>query len=701
MSAFGIYRSRPDTLALAIALFSSLAVLAAFFTDIVLSRQNELDDSRTRLSGFTSQLAEHTSRSHEAIDALLAEMANDLSIRHRNWRDWTPSEGWEYTVQHHSRSLPQLRSLIVFDQKGDQRFISTYYPTPHINISDRPYFAPLKGGAEFTSYGPYVGRNSGRYSYALARRIHDGSGKFAGIAFAALEPGYFQEFCWSGRISEESEAVLINKKGQVVASCRPTDLSRHSAVIGNLATESLFDGRLKGMPLEAGLHQWNGHLVSLTPITAYPDLSVLAVLPESTALANWYRRAKEFSIFASIIVFVLLTGGWLVRRQVAELGTITQELVEHRIHLEDRIQESTAELAAQKEEAEFANLAKSRFLAAASHDLRQPLHALSLFSADLQRQVRHSESPELVRLAEQIGSAAGVLGELLDSLLDISRLDVAGVNPDIRPFPIQQTFDRLEASFRRAAQNKTIALRLRPSRLWVSSDPVLIERLLANLVSNAIRYTPQGGKVLVSARSRQESVLIEVRDNGIGIAPEHQDAIFAEFYQVGNAARESGRGLGLGLSIVDRLARALALPLHLHSEINRGTNFSITLPRIAPVAAPEPISGPLTNQPQLTIVGSTPELDQIATLAGNWQYAVRRISPADSADDTRAGADQPLTILQGETGAAFLETHSGSGPVIWIDGPDDLDLPGVHLLHTPIRPAKLRALLQKLLSLPA
>lgn len=700
MSRFGIYRSRPDSLALAIALFSSLAVLAAFFTDIVLSRQNELDDSRNRLSGFTSQLAEHTSRSYEAIDALLTEMANDLSIRHRNWRDWTPSEGWEYTVQHHSRSLPQLRSLIVFDEKGDQRFISTYYPAPRINISDRPYFAPLKGGAEFASYGPYVGRNSGRYSYALARRLHDGSGQFAGIVFAALEPGYFQEFCWSGRISEESEAVLINKKGQIVASCRPSDLSRHSTIISSLASEALFEGRLKGMPLEPGLHSWNNHLISLTPVNAYPDLSVLAVLPESTALANWYRRAKEFSIFAGIIVFVLLTGGWLVRRQVAELGTVTQELVEHRIHLEDRIQESTAELAAQKEEAEFANLAKSRFLAAASHDLRQPLHALSLFSADLQRQVRHGDSPELVHLAEQIGSAAGVLGELLDSLLDISRLDVAGVNPDIRPFPIQQTFDRLEASFRRAAQNKSIALRLRPSPLWVSSDPTLIERLLANLVSNAIRYTPQGGKVLVTARPRQDNVQVEVRDTGIGIAPEHQDAIFAEFYQVGNAARESGRGLGLGLSIVDRLARALALQLHLESELNRGTNFSITLPRIAPVAAPEPVAGPLANRPRIAIVGTSPELDQIATLAGNWQYTVRRLDPTDSAGAAGPSSEQELIVLQGVTWPAFLETHPGGSPVIWIDGQDHGQHPGVHLLNTPIRPAKLRALLQKLLGLP-
>lgn len=691
-----MYRSRPDSLALAIALFSSLAVLAAFFTDIVMSRQNELNDSRLSLANFTSQLAEHTSRSTEAIEALVGEMANDLSNRHRHWRDWTPTEGWEYTVQHHSRSLNQLRDLIVFDEKGDQRFISTYYPAPRINIGDRPYFASLKNGTDFATYGPYVGRNSGRYTYGLARRIHDGTGKFAGIAFAALEPGYFQEYCWSGRMSEDAEAVLINGQGQIIASCRPTDLSRQSTVIGNLATEALFDGRLKGITLENGVHNWSGLLVSLTPVAAYPDLRILAVIPENTALAGWYRRAKEFSIFAAIIVFVLLTGGWLVRRQVAELGAITQELVEHRIHLEERIRESTAEIAAQKEEAEFANLAKSRFLAAASHDLRQPLHALSLFSADLQRQVRYGQSPELSRLADQIGSATGVLGELLDSLLDISRLDVAGITPDIRRFPVQQIFDRLEASYRRAAQNKNIALRLRPSSLWASSDPALIERLLTNLVSNAVRYTPQGGKVLVVARSRQGEVLVEVRDNGIGIAPEHQDAIFAEFYQVGNAARESGRGLGLGLSIVDRLARALGIPLQLKSAVNRGTNFSILLPRCEAVAATVVAVAAGPRLPTLTVVGATPELDHVASLAQNWNYPVRRLIMLEEEEMPDLTAPSGLLIVQGEAGAGLLEAQSAGLPVIWLDGPDDVDRPGVRILHTPVRPAKLRALLQKL-----
>jgi signal transduction histidine kinase len=230
------------------------------------------------------------------------------------------------------------------------------------------------------------------------------------------------------------------------------------------------------------------------------------------------------------------------------MAAMTDELAGSHDLLEERVREATQELAGQKNAAERANTAKSRFLAAASHDLRQPLHALSLFATDLQRQLRSGTAKELPRLAEQIAASTTILGELLDSLLDISRLDVAGIKPDSRPAPVQPIFERLANSFRRAATDRNITLRFRPSRLWVESDPIMLERMIANLVSNALRYTQPGGCVLVAARSRGNRVSIEVRDNGIGIAAEHQAAIFAEFYQVGNVAREQNKGLGLGLS---------------------------------------------------------------------------------------------------------------------------------------------------------
>jgi hypothetical protein len=140
--------------------------------------------------------------------------------------------------------MPQLRDLIIFDHHGEQRFISTYFPPPRINVKDRPYFIALEGGAEIATYGPYIGRNSGRYSYAIGRRLSGEGGSFAGVAFAALEPAFLQDFCWSNRLSDDFESVLINARGEIVASCRPTDLSRQSPIIGKPAGDLLFDGQL-------------------------------------------------------------------------------------------------------------------------------------------------------------------------------------------------------------------------------------------------------------------------------------------------------------------------------------------------------------------------------------------------------------------------------------------------------------------------
>lgn len=688
-------KRRPDTLTLIVALIGSVAVLGAFLIDIFMSRERELEAGEQRLRHFGLMLAEHTARSFESIDILLRDTATDLSTDHRQWQNWEAIRGWEYLAQRHSRALPQLRDLIIFDEIGNQRFISTYFPTPHINVRDRPYFVALKGGKPSATYGPYLGRNSSRYTYGLARRIEDAAGNFSGAAFAAIEPGYFPDFCWGNRLSDDFEGVLINTQGQVVASCRPTDLSRQASIIGVQATDSLYDGLLKGSLLaDEGSTTLNGLLVTLSPVPGYPDLRVLTAIPENTLLAAWQKRALEFSVFATLVVAVLLCGGWLVRRQVRELSQVTDALEEHRKHLEERIASATAELAGKKAEAERANTAKSRFLAAASHDLRQPLHALSLFAADLQRQIRSGQAQDLQHLSEQISASTSLLGELLDSLLDVSRLDVAGVRTDIRPFALQTIFDRLSASYRRAAQNRALILRFRPTQLAVLSDIALIERLLANLISNAIRYTPEGRRILVAARCRGQQVRIEVRDNGIGIAPEHQAAIFAEFYQVGNTAREQNKGLGLGLSIVDRLARALKIPVELRSLSGAGTTFAITLPLTTHLPE-EPVAKAETRAPssEVLFIGATPDVAIAAQLAQGWGFRARHLA---SIADYAPEENPAIVVVESVLAEALAALLPADCSLVAIAEADAALTSAAYSLALPIRPAKLRALLEQL-----
>uniref|UniRef100_Q47JF7 histidine kinase n=1 Tax=Dechloromonas aromatica (strain RCB) TaxID=159087 RepID=Q47JF7_DECAR len=684
---------KPETLALSIALVGTLVVLLVFLADLALARHRDLESGERRLQHFGLMMAEHTARTFEAVDVLLRETATDLSHSRRDWETWDTSKGWEYIAQRHSRAMPQLRDLIIFDRYGNQRFISTFFPAPHINVKDRPYFIALEDGAESSTFGPYIGRNSGRYTYAIARRLTGDNGHFAGVVFAAMEPAYLQDFCWSNRLSDDFETVLINQKSEIIASCRPSDLSRQSPILGAQAAAVLYGGQLKGFIPENGLTSGNGYLIAVSQVPGFTDLRVLSVIPEKTLLAAWHNRLFELGTLALLVSIVLLVTGLLVRRQVRDMAAMTEELAASHDLLEERVREATQELAGQKNAAERANTAKSRFLAAASHDLRQPLHALSLFATDLQRQIRSGTPQELPRLAEQISASTTILGELLDSLLDISRLDVAGIKPDSRPTPLQPIFERLANSFRRAATDRNMSLRFHPTTRWVETDPIMLERMIANLVSNALRYTPPGGSVLVAARNRGDRVLIEIRDNGIGIAPQHQAAIFAEFYQVGNTAREQNKGLGLGLSIVDRLAKALGIEVKLNSRQGEGTKFTLSVASSQPVVAGPAASDKPPQAGKVHCIGTSEEMLSCIELMKRWDYAVS----SDDGSRTERRPEDAVLIAEPElAAAASAELVTGMPLVVLVRDPGASLPAGAHALPVPVRPAKLRALLNQL-----
>ena len=684
-------RRRPDLLALIVALAGALAVVAFLLGDLLLSRERELELGTERIEHFGVMFGEHTARTYEAVDILLREIATDLSSNRQDWPTWEASRGWTYIAERHTRPLPQLRDLVIFSRDGEQRFISTYFPPPRINVRDRPYFTALEQGTSVTSFGPFIGRNSGRYTYALARRIEDAGRNFAGIVIAAIEPAYFSGRCWSNRLAEDFESVIINTRGQVVASCRPADLSKQSPILGALAVDVLFGGRLRDWLPASGVARGNGLIASVSPVPDFTDLRVLTVLPESSVLAAWRSHLTQVGILAFIVILILLAGGLLVRRQVRDMHALTAELAAARDQLEERVHAATAELSLQKDQAEHSSRAKSRFLAAASHDLRQPLHALTLFAADLQRQVQAGNSGELPRLSRQISTSTDMLRELFDSLLDISRLDVAGIRTEIHAFALNPMLEELASSFRGAAVDRQQTLVFRPTGVWVESDPALLERILSNLIANALRYTAPGGRILVAVRRRGAKALIEVRDNGCGIASEHHDAIFGEFYQVGNRARQPQQGLGLGLSIVARLARALGIAVSLRSAAGRGSTFSLLIKR-APAPAAATLSEPAQSGVIIHFVGDSSDLRACMEMARNWHHAL-------SHDPTGGGrvpaSHRPLIIVTLASLAARVRAADPTGtPIIALNDGQDAPLPhDSHRLSLPVRPAKFRALL--------
>ena len=290
---------------------------------------------------------------------------------------------------------------------------------------------------------------------------------------------------------------------------------------------------------------------------------------------------EDMAISAMIVLFAMIHTLFVRDNELVVRDSFAIRYENER--LLEALERERQEVVLARDRAEDASQAKSRFLAAASHDLRQPLHALSLYAAALKLRAADGTMGEI---AQQINRALGSLSALVDSLLDISKLDAEAVKPAARRMSVKSLIERIEADFRPVAREKHIEFRVSSTENDVESDPVLLERVVRNLVDNAFKYT-RAGSVTLAAEHDENSVRITVRDTGPGIPESEREKIFEEFYQIGNPERDRAEGLGLGLAIVRRLAQLLGLRVKLKSEPGRGSMFSIRLPR-APALGVQP-----------------------------------------------------------------------------------------------------------------
>lgn len=301
-----------------------------------------------------------------------------------------------------------------------------------------------------------------------------------------------------------------------------------------------------------------------TPAETQPDLlrkieklnKINAVLMDRVE-QSIDRQGNAFSLFQTAITLEAQ-----VRARTEELTQVLRKL-----------ERTNAQHSAAKEEAENANLSKTRFLAAASHDLLQPVISAKLSNAAL---ANLQQSQEGWRLARQVEGSLQTIEDLIKTLLDISKLDAGVVTPEVRRFPLDELLEGLHGTFESAIPSG-LRLKVRPCCLVVESDPVLLQRVLLNLVSNAIHYTRNGG-VLVGVRRRGSACYLDVADTGAGIPECEQQRIFDEFYRGSSSCNGNRTGLGLGLSIVKRITQALGLELSLKSVPGRGSRFRISLP---------------------------------------------------------------------------------------------------------------------------
>jgi signal transduction histidine kinase/ActR/RegA family two-component response regulator len=441
-------------------------------------------------------------------------------------------------------------------------------------------------------------------------------------------------------------------------------------------------------------------LASVLPVLLAFCLSAVVMVSSKLMLTN----DPEYQTLA-LVTILYVTTHVAQGRIASNAARAAINLRFENLELIERLRKETERARIARQQADEANLAKSKFLAAASHDLRQPIHALGLFLEVIGRGELNAVQREMLGNARSASSASA---DMLNTLLDFSRIEAGVIEPKLQPVSLQDLLTKIENEQAPQAIGNGLFYRTRETNLIAMADPVLLELIVRNLVSNAIRYTRQGG-VLVGCRQRSDSAWLEVWDTGIGIAPRDRKEIFREFQQLGNPERDRNKGLGLGLAIVDRLVGQLGLTLELKSVTGRGSLFRLKLPlcnRAAVAAEPRPFH--LTTKP-LTLQVLVVDDDQairlgMAQLLRDWgcdcvavddieeALEAARLRPPDlfisdyRLRSQRTGA-QAIVALRAQVGQQL--------PALLITGDTaaerlrEAQATGVPLLHKPVSPSQL------------
>jgi len=405
---------------------------------------------------------------------------------------------------------------------------------------------------------------------------------------------------------------------------------------------------------------------------------------------------------------------------ITQRVTVANALAEMNVTLERRVEERTAELlssnaalAVAKAQADSANQDKTRFVTAATHDILQPLNAARLYSASLAERPLDQES---ARIAGNIDISLRAVEDIFGAIMELSRMDAGQTEPEVVGFPVAELFDTLKIDYAPLAAERGLDLRIVTSALWVSSDRRMLRRLMQNLLSNAIKYT-RSGKVVVGARRQGNFVVLTVGDTGPGIAEQHRKIIFREFRRLDDRA-SGARGLGLGLSIVERIGRLLGAQVKLRSKVGKGSAFSVTLARAQPETVTKPASAKVAANDMagalVVCIDNEPAIvEGMATLLTSWgcqcvigsdTKEVMHELDALGRDPVAVVADYHLDNGTGDVAIARLQQRFGaslSGIIITADHSTETERSirdqGLHLLRKPVKAAALRALLTRVL----
>jgi signal transduction histidine kinase/ActR/RegA family two-component response regulator len=448
---------------------------------------------------------------------------------------------------------------------------------------------------------------------------------------------------------------------------------------------------------------------SLAALSAFPTAYYVFVIPAMAPMVWRYLsiNSQDYSIFGVLLLVFLFA--------LFSFSRVNYKMLRGSVVLRFENMGLINQLMEQKEKAEQANISKTKFLAAASHDLRQPLHAIGLFLGALIDKVERQDQKNIV---EKIQKSSNALNDLLDSLLDVSKLDAGVIKAQSVEFSLNELFQSIKNEFESCANEKNIRLKFVSTRLCVNTDVRILDRILRNLISNAIRYTNRGG-VVVGCRHINGHILLAVYDSGPGIEADNIDIIFQEFYQLNNPERDRSKGLGLGLAIVKRMSKLLGFSLSVVSEPGRGSMFGVLIPDEL-ISISNSVGGVTTTAPVFfdhkTVLVIDDEIEireSLTALLLSWHCTVISATSGDQAVTALENKKPDIVLADyrlrnNETGNdAIVKVQllfpDEVIPALIITGdtaPDriiEANTGGYDILHKPVAPDVLRELLEKAL----
>ena len=652
---------------------------------------------------------------------------------------------WRFDAVRLFRQAPPITEIEQIDSTGRERYRSSRQAMDVIgsmqDLSRDPAFT--EAFVHKSYFGPvYFVRESEPYmTVAIA-----GSRPDQGVAVAQVNLKFIWDVVSQIQVQRGGQVYVVDSAGRLIAHpdisrvLRKTDLSRLSYVQAALGLGSEDSDGYSSVA--AGIDGKEA-LLAYAPIDPL-GWFVFAELPVREAFAPLYDRLiRSIVLLLAGLVLAVLAGLFFARRMVVPIRTLTEgarrigggdltqriaiatddeleELGKQFNSMAAQLQDSYSTLEGKVEDRtrqlELATQAKSRFLATASHDLRQPLHALGLFVAQLRGNQRVEERNKIIT---RIESALSAMNELFNALLDVTKLDAGVLTPALTDFPVAELLKRVETTFGESARQKGLALAIVDSTAWIRSDFILLERIVANFVSNAVRYTKQGS-VLVGCRREGSDLRIEVWDTGHGIPEDQRQNVFGEFYRL-KSVDGTQSGFGLGLAIVDRLSQLLDHPIHVHSIVGKGSCFSVTVKAVdasaqvvKPAVRTAAVRMSLSEDKFIVVIDNDPMvLEAMSGLLRRWGCRIITAETADAAvqeladnttlpdliisdyhlSDGKTGIDAiaQLRAALGTTVPAFLMSGDvNAGPL------RAAQETGFPLLHKPVEPMTLRATLMQI-----